>query len=806
MSRQIARGNSFMAVIPSDNANIRLEGAEDENTNDIIGDSQVEIIETDEDADVPEFDVNGNTLKIEHADGAITLSLDGKPIEEGSKQKKELKWFDNIVESIDDAELSRIGEDLLRGIADDKSSRQEWIEDRAYGMRLLGLRVEQPGNQGPADGAPIEGMSKFRHPLMLEAVLRFQANARSEMLPTDGPVKVRDDSTEGTADRNQLADDLETDMNHYLTSTAVEYYPDTDRMFLMLGFGGCAFKKVYRCPLRNRPVSETVDAEDLIVNNAAVSLETAKRVTHKISMKKSTLTRMQIIGAYRDIDLSPPKAPETNAVDDERANQQGISLDAQNPEDRDYEIYEVYCELDIQGFEHTWKGKKSGLEIPYIVTIETTSRQVLSVVRNYNKSTEELPEARKTFVKYQFVPGFGFYDIGLVHILGNTTTAVTAMNREGIDAGMFAVFPGFLYSDGMSRQDTTQFRVPPGGGARVNTNGMKISEAIMPLPYKEPGPAFLGMIEALVTTGQRVGGTSELQVGEGKADAPVGTTLALIEQATKIQNSVHKRMHTSQAQEFELIKECFKQYPESFWKANRRPATKWDQDKFLQAVNDYDLVPQADPNTSSHSQRLMKLMGLKQLSSASPELYDKEKVDSAILVGMGYSQPDQFFKPKDERDQMPPEMIKGMSDMENDTKRADADMLRGQAAMIKAGQSPDGGPTEDKSAEQQIKLATLEQKKRADDQKFKLAQMAHQAKQEDTQAKFRLENERNEYDRMDDDMQMRHQREMEHEKMNFERESDVMQMNHERAMETVKLAAQMKMHKDQGKNAARKSG
>ena len=788
-------------MIPTSNANIRLEAPEDEAV--FTEDAQLDIFEAPEGEDVPEIDDAGNILKIDHADGSITLSLDGKPIEEAGTNKADKRWFDNLVDEIDEAELARISEDLLRGIEGDLTSRQQWIDDRARGIRLLGLTLEQQGTGGEADGAPLEGMSKVRHPLLLEAVLRFQANARSELLPTDGPVKVRDDGNK-TIERDSMADFLQRDMNHYLTSTAVEYYPDTDRMLLMLGFGGCGFKKVYQCPLRRRPVSESVDAEDLIVNNSATSLETAKRVTHRIYMKESTVKRMQIIGAYRDTDLSEPQAKNATAVDDERARQQGKSLDEARPEDRDREIYEVYCELDIKGFEHKYKGRASGLEIPYIVTIDKSSREILAVVRNYDKDTADLPEARKVFVKYQFVPGLGFYDIGLLHILGNTTTAITAAWREALDAGMFANFPGFLFSASGRRQDTTQFRVPPGGGAPVDTGGQKITDAIMPLPYKEAGPAFMTLIQQMTETGQRVGGTSELQVGEGRSDAPVGTTLALIEQALKVMNAVHKRMHTAQDQEFALLKECFKQNPESFWKANRRPATQWSQDIFMKAVDDYDLIPKADPNTASHSQRILKVMGLKQLQASSPQLYDDEKVDRAVLQVMGWAQPDQFFKSKEERDQMPPEIIKGMADIDIARERAAADTMRGQAALIKAGQQPNGvQPQEDKTAEYQIKAAELVQKAKESDQDFEIAKMQHEREAQADQSKMALEQERNHYDRMDDDMQMRHQREMERDKMMFERESEQEKFQREKALEAIRLAGQLRLEQERRAHAGK---
>jgi len=610
-------------------------------------------VEIEEDGPKTEVDEHGNIMSIELPDGSIQFSLDDKPLQMAEKENRE-GWFDNLVEDISDAELGRIAEDLMKGIESDLKSRQEWIEDRAQGIKLLGLKVEIPGLAGAADGAPVEGMSRVRHPLLLEAVLRFQANARSELLPTDGPVKIREDNNNATDETDELANDLENDLNHYLTSTAKEYYPDTDRMLLMLGFGGTAFKKVYFCPLRNRPVSESVDADDLIVNNSATDLYNASRVTHRIYMRPSTVKRMQIIGAYRDIDLSQAKQIKLDAAQREKKNQQGISENGtDNPEDRDREIYECYCELEIKGFEHRRKGKETGLEIPYRVTIDVSSHEILSIVRNYDEDTKELPEPRQNFVKYTFVPGMGFYDLGLLHILGNTTNALTAAWREMLDAGMYANFPGFLYSDAGARQNTNIFRIPPGGGALIKTGGAPIQDAVMPLPYKDVGPGLMSLVESINQTGMRVGGTAEQAVGEGKQDAPVGTTIALIDQATKILSSVHKRMHNAQAEEFALLVKCFKENPDSFWQKNRKPAREWDEQTFLRAVNQVDLVPQADPNTASQTQRLMKVMALKQLQGANPAMYDPIAVDRIALQAIGWSNPEQFMVPPESLAQTP---------------------------------------------------------------------------------------------------------------------------------------------------------
>jgi uncharacterized OsmC-like protein len=332
------------------------------------------------------------------------------------------------------------------------------------------------------------------------------------------------------------------------------------------------------------------------------------------------------------------------------------------------------------------------------VTIDVSSRQILSIVRNY-KEEEKLPTARKVFVKYPFVPGLGFYDIGLLHILGNTTNAVTAAWRELLDAGMFAAFPGFLMAEQGARQNTNIFRVPPGGSATVKTNGMRISDAIMPLPYKEPSGALASLCENISQYGQRLGGTAELAVGEGRQDAPVGTTLAMIDQATKVLNSVHKRLHAAQAEEFQLLKACFRDNPESFWQRNNAPAYHWDQQTFLQALENYYLVPQADPNTASHTQRMMKTMALIQMASQAPDMYDLQAVNRQALRTIGYN-PDEFVKKN--TGEMSPQTMASMlgmaatqAKMANESAQTQADVAlktaQAQKTLKEAQMGPQGG-------------------------------------------------------------------------------------------------------------------
>lgn len=690
-----------MSSVPGlGSANLRLTPRPD----DLPPPAQIIIDMDAPDGDVPDIDEKGNILKITHGDGSVSVSLDGRPLGSvNAANDGPVGWFSNLIDKIADSELQGITEDLLRGIEEDLTSRRDWIDDRAQGIKLLGLKIEIPNVQGASDGAPVEGMSKVRHPLLLEAVLRFQANARSELLPTDGPVKIRNDSTGSDGEGaltdpaqppmltlDQLSNLLEHEMNHYLTAVATEYYPDTDRMLFMAGFGGDGFKKVYKCPIRNRQVSESVDADDLIVNQSATDLANAQRITHRSMMRPSTVKRLQILGVYRDVELGDAILPQPDALQQEEKAQQGLTPEALlSPQNREREIYEVYCELDLIGFEHKLKGKVTGLQIPYVVTIDKSSRQALSVVRNYREDDQDLPVAKKCFVKYPFVPGMGFYGIGLLHILGNTTNAVTAAWRLMLDNGMFANFPGFLISKSGTRQNTNILRVPPGGGAQIDTNGGPIGQAVMPLPYNTAQmPPLMSLVGDMAETGRRIGGTAEVQVGEGRADVPVGTVMAMIDQAIKVMNAVHKRMHAAQAEEFQMLKELIREDPEAFLAAChrgcRKKASQLDKTNLIRALENCDLVPQADPNTSSSGQRLMKVMALKQLQAASPNLYDPIKCDTAALAAIGWPDPEQFFVPPAARAAPPPQLQQLQGEMANEKAAADAKITEANARATEA--------------------------------------------------------------------------------------------------------------------------
>jgi len=674
-----------------------------------------------------QFDPETNTTQIALPDGSVSIQLGPPP----NKPKKEADFDDNLAEHLTESELSTITEKLLLGIESDSQSRASWLEHMSNGISLLGLEVKQPRGATVAGATPAEGVSTVDHPLLLEAVLRFQANARGELLPTDGPVKVRNDG-QSNALSERLAEALEKDLNHYLTKTATEYYPDTDRMLLMLGFSGISFKKGYHDPIKRRPVIKSIDAKDLIVSNAATTIDDSSRTTHRVMMAPSTLRRMQLVGAYRDINLPQPGLPAVQNPIDTKINQiQGIAPPSYvEAADQDRELYECYCELEIPGFEHTMGGKETGLPLPHKVVIDKDSRKILEIRRNWEEE-DPLCLAINRIIAYIFIPGLGFYGIGLLNVLGNATKAVTASWRLMIDAGMFSNFPGFLYIKSLAKQFTNQFRVPPGGGMPIDTVGQDIRSAIMPLPYKDPSAVFIQLIENIAQTAQRVGGTAELQIGEGKQDAPVGTTLAMIEQATKLMSAVHKRIHQAQGQELDMLKSMLMEDPEALWRHTKKKsnvlkvlvheagldsidaALQEGEQRHIQlllaALDCCELVPAADPNTSSQTERYLKVVALRQMAMTNQNI-DMNAVDTRAMETMGIDDPESFFKPPEPAGAPPPnpQLISAQANMATAQARIADSHVNAQETAAKIQQTNMDLQNKSKEIDAREKIAALD--------------------------------------------------------------------------------------------------
>jgi len=621
------------------------------------GDSPLTIV-IQEDADQPPENIG-----IEKGDGSLIIRLDGKRLP--SEPSGSAKEHDaNLAKYIDPTELARICDELLNGIDSDLQTRQEWLERRASGVKHLALKIENPRSPSVDADTAVEGQATIRTPIMLDAVLRFQANARGELLPAGGPVKMTNDTVPKTPhrqfleqqmqvpreergdDRDMQAEALEGLFNRYLTIVDKEYYPDTTRMFFMQGFGGCGFKKVYDCPIRRRPVSRSIDAADIIVSDNEVSLHECGRVTHRIMMRQSVMRRMQLSGNYVDVDITVPVGPIPDSMEQAEHDVAGLAAWSQRPQDYKHTVYESYCELDIAGYEHTDKGKITGLPLPYRVTIDKDSQTVLEVRRNWDEDDDRYIK-HMPIVKYPFVDGMGFYGIGLLHIMGNATAAVTTAWRLALDSAGFASWPGFLYSETVGRQDTMTFRVGLGAGVRVNTGGQDIRTHIMDLPYKDVTAGLVQVTTHIEEEARRVGGTPELMVGEGRQDVPVGTTIAMLDQAVKVLDSVHKGMHIAQSEEFSLLRDLFIEDPDALLcAAPGTPQWQWEREDLVQALKDCNLTPQADPNTPSHTIRVMKAVALVQLVQLNPQMWDLHAVVRRVANMVGLGNVDEMFAPQ----------------------------------------------------------------------------------------------------------------------------------------------------------------
>lgn len=584
-------------------------------------------------------------LQISTPEGGVIIRTDWR-----QKRTATDKHGDNLADTLDLNKLSALADDLLREIQADDMSRREYLESLGKAVEMLGTRVEDAASAANDTSAPVEGTSTFRHPLLLQSSIRFQADFVAELLPADGPVKVRDDTPEPPtgapmnleipgATSADLAMALQSDLNHYLTVTASEYYPDTTRMAFRVGLFGCGFKKVYHCPLRKRPVSESIDVNDLIVDYNATDLRNAARVTHRIKMRHNILRRMVKAKIYRDVELGQPVAKQ-DPLEEAEARAAGLTAYSQLPSDHLHTIYECCTERDIEDDDFN----------PYRIVLDLDSRQILAIYRNWDE-TDELKLPREEIVPYFYINALGFYALGLVHVLGNTVRALTAAFREFIDAGMFANFPGFLYSDDVGKQITNQFRVPPGGGVPIKTGGKPIGEVVSNMPYKSPDAGFMQFIQHIEEAGRALGGEASVPLSEGAANMPVGTMVAQIEQALKPIKGVFKGLHRSQAEEFRLLKQRFREDPGALWRFNPKPARQWEEDEFLSALDNSELVPMADPNTASQVQRIAVAWSMMELAKTAPYLFHERDTALRFMRMVGIPDPEGVLASQDEIDQ-----------------------------------------------------------------------------------------------------------------------------------------------------------
>lgn len=569
-------------------------------------------------------------------DGGMTVLLGaglGGGLNAREEDVKGAPFNANLAEYLDESTLNTIAYDVIEGIEADLESRKEWEELLRKGMELLGFKMEERDY-------PFKGAAGVFHPVMTEAVVRFQAQARGEMLPAAGPVRTQiigDDTPDVEMKANRVKDFF----NYWCTEENENYYPEFDKMLMQVGIVGNAFKKVFHNPLKNGPDAPFILPDRLIVNYGATSLEDAARITQVIPTSKTELIRKQLMKVYRKIDLGEPIDDELSEPQKVRDKIEGRS-DERAEGEESYIVYESHTEYDIEidGLEHCdEEGEPTGLPLPYIITLDRDTRKVLAIYRNWDQQDAHYatgPKRSQFFVHYGLLPGTGFYYFGYAHILGGIAKGSTMLLRQLLDSGTLANFPGGLRVKGMKTDDSSVV-VGPCEFKEIDTGGLPIQDSVMPLPYKDPSAVLLQLLTALTEAAQRLGATADMQVGEGRQDAPVGTTIAMIEQAQKVMSAIHKRLHVSQRKELRLLAKVFgreegAKYP---YRVNGQTGMALGAD-FNSAI--VDVLPVTDPNIPTQAQRLALLDAELKLAQSAPQIHDLRAIYGKFYLSLGLQQ------------------------------------------------------------------------------------------------------------------------------------------------------------------------
>ena len=524
-----------------------------------------------------------------------------------------IEFDSNLVDYIDEDTLKTISSDLLSSIKSDKQSRSEWEKTYTDGLQYLGMKFDDARSQ------PFEGSSGVIHPILAEAVTQFQAQAYKEMLPAKGPVKTEIVGARTIETENQ-AERVQEFMNYYIMNVMQEYDPELDMLLFYLPLAGSAFKKVYFDFVTNKAVSKFIPPEDLIVPYEASDMSSAERITHAISMSLNEIKKQQITGFYADVEINDDDYSEDDSdVKSQIDEIQG--LEASYKEDRNRTIYEIHTVLDIEGFEDVdVNGESTGLKLPYIITIDEASESVLAIRRNYLEG-DPLKNKINYFVQYKFLPGLGFYGLGLSHMIGGLSKASTSILRQLIDAGTLANLPAGFKARGMRIRDEDE-PLQPGEFRDIDTTGGSLRENLIPLPIKEPSNVLMQLLGLLVDSGKRFAAIADMNVGDSNAAMPVGTTVALLERGTKVMSAIHKRLHYAQKIEFRLLSKVFSDYlpPEYPFAMGSAPSEIKQQD-FDGRI---DVVPVSDPNIFSQSQRITLAQELLQMVQSNPQIHGQQ--------------------------------------------------------------------------------------------------------------------------------------------------------------------------------------
>ena len=548
----------------------------------------------------------------------VTINDDEIIIDEAEEEVEQEMPFDaNLAEYLDDYVLGSISKKLINDVESDKESRKEWMKTYTDGLKYLGMRFDEQRSQ------PFEGSSGVIHPILAESVTQFQAQAYKELLPAQGPVKTqivgqRDANTEMQAER------VAEFMNYYIMNEMPEYDPELDQLLFYLPLSGSAFKKVYYDASIRRPVSKFVPSEDLLVPYEATDLLSAERVTHIVSMSNNEVRKLQLSGFYADIELTGSEVETRDTVTEEIDKIQGVEPEYNNDEQR--RLYEIHTVAEIEGFEDIDEnGEPTGLKLPYIITIDESSQKVLSVRRNYEPN-DPIKNKINYFVQYKFLPGLGFYGLGLSHMIGGLSKATTSILRQLIDAGTLSNLPAGFKARGIRIRDEAS-PLQPGEFRDIDAPGGALRDALMPLPYKEPSGVLFSLLGLLVDSGKRFASIADMNIGDSNAAMPVGTTVALLEKGTKVMSAIHKRLHYSQRTEFKILARVFGEFLPPVYPYETGSGSK--EIKLEDFSKKVDVIPVSDPNIFSMSQRVVMAQELLTMVQSNPEIHGPQGIYEA---------------------------------------------------------------------------------------------------------------------------------------------------------------------------------
>lgn len=582
-------------------------------------------------ADMPEIEI-----EIEDPE-SVTIGMGDIEIELRPSKPTAEDFDANLADFMDDSELQSLGEDLISEVEKDINDRKDWMQTYVEGLKLLGLKYEERTE-------PWEGACGVFHPMLTESVVRFQSEGIMETFPAAGPVKTQilgKDTPEKTEASARVAED----MNYQLTEVMTEYRPEHEKMLWNLPISGSAFKKVYFDPSKGRQVAMFIPAEDIVVPYGASSLETSERVTHVMRKTKNEIIKLQDAGFYSDVDLGEPKF-ELDDIEKQKAEEMGLTAS----EDDRYRILEMHVELDLAGHEHEDKdGEPTGIALPYVITIDKNTAQILAVRRNWYEG-DELHTKRQHFVHYQYIPGFGFYGYGLIHLIGGYAKSATMIIRQLVDAGTLSNLPGGMKSRGLRiKNDDTP--ISPGEFRDVDVPSGSIRDNILPLPYKEPSQVLMALFQNIVQEGRSFASSGDMNVSDMSANAPVGTTLAILERTLKVMGAVQARMHFSMRQEFRLLKSIIADYaPEDYdydpIEGSRR-ARKTDYDMV-------SVIPVSDPNASTMAQKVVQYQAVLQLAQQAPQLYDLPLLHRQMIEVLGIKNASKLVPLEDDQEPTDP--------------------------------------------------------------------------------------------------------------------------------------------------------